>query len=78
MKGSKKVEERSLKMMEYILGKLLIILDQNATYISNEWNFLTGFWISLCCNKNQEVKQKTMNHIHSVILIMLKKTELQQ
>ena len=45
--------ERSIKMTEYIFSKLQIILDQNSSFIADEWNFLTGFWISLCCHKNQ-------------------------
>lgn len=70
--------ERTLKMAEYIFSKLEIILNQNSEYIQNEWNFLTGFWISLCCSRSQEIKERTMGHIHSVVVIMLKKTEISQ
>jgi hypothetical protein len=42
-----------IKMIEYVFSKLTIILKGNVEYIPNEWNLLTGFWISLCCNRNQ-------------------------
>ena len=45
--------ERMVKMIEYVFNKLAIILEENVKYIQNEWNFLTSFWISLCCNRNQ-------------------------
>lgn len=70
--------EQLLKMAEYIFSKLEIILDQNSGFIHNEWNFLTGFWISLCCNPRQEVQLRTMNHVGSVVMIMLRKTDIKQ
>ncbi len=42
------------------MTKLNIVILQNIEYLANEWNFLTGFWISLCSNRNNEIKNKTI------------------
>jgi len=59
-------------MIDYVLSKLTIILNQNSSYIIKEWDFLTGFWISFCSNKNIELKNKTMNHLFEAIRNILK------
>lgn len=77
-KGGKSTLQKTLKMTEYIFTKLLNILSQNVEFIHNEWNFLTGFWISLCSSPNKEIKNLTMNHIGSIIILILNKSEIKQ
>ena len=70
--------DRYLKMIDYLLGKLAIIMEQNIEYLENEWNFLTGFWISFCSNKSVEIKMKTIVHVGIVISAILKTSDMKQ
>lgn len=58
--------ERNLKMIDYVLDKLKIVILQNEEYLSQQWDFLTGFWISFCSSKIIQVRVKTIAHIASI------------
>lgn len=50
--SGKNPSQRYYKMIEYLFEKLNIVILQNREYLFGEWNFLTGFWMSFCSNKN--------------------------
>lgn len=58
-----KAQERGGKMIDYILGKVAAILDQNNDFVSQQWNYLTGFWISFCSTRNSDVRTRTLAHL---------------
>jgi hypothetical protein len=63
----KSPSERYYKMISYLLEKLNIVILQNPQYIYGEWNFLTGFWMSFCSNKNSEIQLCTISYVGEIV-----------
>lgn len=58
-------------MIDYILEKLNIVILQNKDCLFDEWNFLTGFWMSFCSNKNHDIQSKTILYVGEVVQKLL-------
>jgi hypothetical protein len=43
-------------MIEFLLQKLIVVISNNLALAAKEWNFITGFLITLCINKNPKIK----------------------
>ena len=59
-------------MLQYILNKMEAIILANTPQMPQIWNFLTGFWISLCSQPRRELRQKTITRIAAVVHVLLK------
>jgi hypothetical protein len=75
-KTGKSPQDRCLRLLDYTFGKLRLILEQNLDYLSNEWNFVTGFWISCCSHQSMDVQTRTMGHLASIVPALLKKSSV--
>jgi hypothetical protein len=67
----KNPSQRYYKMIEYLLEKLNIVILQHKDYLFEEWNFLTGFWMSFCSNKNTDIQCKTIVYVGEVVQKLL-------
>ena len=64
--------KRLFKMVDYLTQRIMIIVKNNPSKASAEWNFITAFFITLCFNKNLKIKEKGIEQIGSLVKIMLK------
>lgn len=75
-KAGKNPQDRCLRLLDYTFSKLRLILEQNIELLPNEWNFLTGFWISCCSHRSTEVQGRTMGHLASIVPALLKRSDI--
>jgi hypothetical protein len=61
-----------------MLAKLKGVILINSAYFTQQWDFISGFWISLASNKNREVQDKTMEHLLPIIVSEVRRGEITQ
>lgn len=47
-------------MIDYILKKIILVCINNLDFALLQWNFISAFFISLCFNKNQEIRNEAI------------------
>lgn len=67
--------KRSYKMINYLIQRLIVVINNNPQRVTGEWNFITAFFITLCFNKNLKIKEEGIKSI-GILVKNLLKTEL--
>ena len=53
-------------MLDYLIERMIILIENNLIYASHEWGFITAFFMSLCFNKHLWIKQKGIEQIGKI------------
>lgn len=59
-------------MIDFLLQKLIVVISNNLALAAQQWNFITGFLITLFINKNQKIKEEGIKCIGALVSRLLK------
>lgn len=59
-------------MIDFLLFKLITVINNHLHFAAMQWNFITGFLITLCINKNTKIKQDGVKAIGALVTKLLK------
>lgn len=59
-------------MIDFLLQKLIVVISNNLAEAALQWNFITGFLITLFINKNLRIKEDGIKAIGALVSRLLK------